>query len=281
MENNCETQMLKTRDGLELFTRLYTNNSEKWIIAVHGVGEHCDRHQYLVELFGKTHNLAFFDLRGHGRSEGPRANIDAFSTFTQDLEDFIEFLVAERGMKEYILFGHSMGALISAKFVQEASKTLYPSKLYLNAPPVGIPGLLGLIFGGLSINTAGLFAKIPKTPALKGLVDLKQLSQDPQVAIDYANDELNSLKLNVHLIMEMLSASFKVFNQPLGAKCPTFCSVGEKDKVVSPKQIQNYFTEIEKGVLPKIIQGAFHEAHNDIEPFRSRYLDYLKESIYA
>ena len=139
---------LKLRDGTTLFGKIRKENSSHWLVAVHGVGEHCGRHDYLKDIF--RFNLLQYDLRGHGQSEGRRAWIDNFSTFVDDLADILVYLKREHGMEKFVLFGHSLGGLIALSYLLHPQrKEFSPEKVFLGAPPLRIGGKLGIIADGI------------------------------------------------------------------------------------------------------------------------------------
>src|SRR3990167_8856677 len=108
------TQTIKMHDGVEISCQIKEMGGPIWLVATHGIGEHQERHQYLSDIFGQYFNVFRYDLRGHGRSGGPRGDISSFGQYMEDLNELIQFLHQEYRMKRYVLFGHSMGALINA-----------------------------------------------------------------------------------------------------------------------------------------------------------------------
>ena len=70
-----------------------------------------------------------------------------------------------------------------------------------------------------------------------------------------------------------------VFSKKIRPKCEAICVVGSGDKIVSTKAITKYFNEVEKCFSLKVFDGAFHEMHNEIEKYRSPYLEFLKNSF--
>src|SRR3989338_4773426 len=136
-----------TLRGTQFNASIIENGSPVWIIVTHGVGEHLKRHEYFSKIFSQYFNLCFYDLRGHGLSDGKKAYVNDFREYIWDLEALIEYLQKEYGMKRFILFGHSMGALITANYIQtNANKNFYPEKVFLSAPPVATGGALGEFF---------------------------------------------------------------------------------------------------------------------------------------
>ena len=76
--------------------------------------------------------------------------VNSFNAFYHDLQEIIDYLRTRYRMERYALFGHSMGALITAGWVQElANSDFYPERIILSSPPVGYYGALGKIVSGL------------------------------------------------------------------------------------------------------------------------------------
>lgn len=272
-----EKKFLKMRDGIELYVKIKESASPVWIIASHGIGEHMERHQYLFEMFGHDFNIFQYDLRGHGRSTGKRAYVKDFGDYMEDLKEIVQFLKDKYRMDKHVLFGHSMGGLITCAYIQNyVEEANYPIRLIVNAPPVGADGFLGTLVKVLPQQALQLFCDIPYSHPLSNLVDLRYLSHDARVKTDYENDELNCLKLESKLIFELMKTSQKVFSRPLRSKCPSFVTVGNGDRIVGSKELINYFSTVDKSFNLKVFDGAYHEIHNEIEKYRKPYFDHLK-----
>ena len=273
-----EHKFIKLRDGVELHAEVKELGKPVWIIATHGIGEHLGRHRYIQDLFGYDFNIFQYDLRGHGRSMGRRAHVTDFNLFMEDLHEIIQFLKDKYKMERYALFGHSMGGLITCSYIQNfADKNFYPERVFVNAPPVGFPGLLGEL---IRVSTKGMWrniVKLPVTLPLGGLVDLNYLSHDPMVKENYIQDELNSMKLHSKLLFEMVKCSKETFSRPLRPECPMFATIGTMDKIVNFEACDKYFKQIEKAVDYQTFDDAYHELHNEIEKYRKPYFYHLKK----
>lgn len=273
-----EHKFIKLRDGIELHSEIKEKGHNVWLIATHGIGEHLGRHHYLQELFNHEFNICQYDLRGHGRSHGERAYVEDFSLFMEDLEEIIEFLKEHYYMKRYVLFGHSMGALITAGYLQNyAKQDFYPERAFLSAPPVGFGGSAGEIVRYTPKELISGILKLPLSIQLGGFVDLDNLSHDSSVRVTYEEDELNCQRLHTKLVLEMVKASKDIFSRPLRSHCPTYCAIGSGDQIVSVSQAKEYFEEVEKAVILKVIEGAYHEMHNEVKRYREPYFSFLKE----
>ncbi len=266
--------------GVKLKVLLKENGAPIWLIVTHGLGEHMERHQHFLKLFAGQFNILMYDLRGHGRSEGERANVGEFADFRRDLQALVEYLKREFQMKRYVAFGHSMGGLITADWLQnEAREDLYPEKVFLSSPPVGAPGILGPIFGNAPLMLLKGLADFPLTLPLKGILDLNRLSHDGRVLQQYLNDEYVQLKVHSHLFFQLLKTSREVFSRPLRARCPLYASVGTEDGLVNPGMLLKYFKTIEKNTNVLKVEGGYHELHNEIEKYRQPYFEFLRQSL--
>ncbi len=273
-------EFLTLPDGTTLFYRLKEVDSPYWIISTHGIGEHCGRHKYLDNLLGDRFNIFQYDLRGHGKSSGERGNVNDFDDYQHDLAEVLSFLKTKYRMKKYIMFGHSMGALIVAAHLQE--QKVEDSNLefvYLSSPPVGVGGGLGEVVRTIPGELFNYLSKFNKGLMLPGMIDVKLLSSDPVVGQKFMDDDLTLKTLHSKLLLGLMAKSKNVFSRPLRIKCPVVCSVGSDDKIVSVSELVNYFTLIDKSVKVQIFKKARHEVHNEIEDLREPYLTFLRESI--
>lgn len=276
-----DKKFLKMRDGAELYVKVKESGSAVWIVATHGIGEHMERHNYIPEMFGHDFNIFQYDLRGHGRSTGRRAYVEDFAQYMDDLKEIVQFLKDKYRMEKHIIFGHSMGALISCSYIQNyVEERNYPSRLIINAPPIGADGVLGTLMKVLPHKVLQLACEIPVTIPLGNLVDLKYLSHDQRVKEDYISDELNSQKIESKLLFEMMKTSQQTFSRPLRSKCPSFVTVGSGDRVVGNKETIDYFTHVDKSFNLRVFDGAYHEIHNEIEKYRKPYFEHLKATMY-
>ena len=65
---------------------------------------------------GAGYTVYAMDLRGHGRSDGPRCFVRRFDQYLDDLDLFLDRVHGREPGKPLFLFGHSMGGLIAAKW---------------------------------------------------------------------------------------------------------------------------------------------------------------------
>lgn len=276
---NNEYRDIVSFDGTLLKCLVRETGSSQWLIVTHGMGEHLGRHEYMLKLFSQSFNIAIYDLRGHGRSGGKRGYVEHFDDYLKDLQAVIDYLRKDFSMKKYTLFGHSMGGLITADYVQNmAQKDFYPEKVFLSSPAVGAGGFLGPIMANSPIFAFETLSKFPSAP-LQGVLNLRRLSHDTRIYENYLKDEFNVLKMHSKVYWELLKASRQVFSRPLRCECPLFVSIGTEDALVHPGLLIKYFTTVEKNAQLKTFEGGYHELHNEIEKYRKPYLNFLRQSL--
>jgi alpha-beta hydrolase superfamily lysophospholipase len=270
---------LSDRTHIYIHYKLMDPN-KKWLVHTHGIGEHLGRHQYIDDLFGEHFNILQFDLRGHGLSSGERSNVESFKDYIKDITGVIEHLRDKLEMKNYVLLGHSMGALVVSSFLQSIqTNTPYPDAIHINAPPVNVGGKLEALATKMGKKTVGLLNAIPLSIAVPNTIEADALSHNPDIAKGYNEDPLTSKKLHSRLLFSLLKEIKSVYSKPIGPKAPAYVTQGTADTVVSPTACKKYFHEIERGFTYKEIPGSYHEIHNEIDEYRLPYFDYIKEII--
>ncbi|HYM84680.1 MAG TPA: alpha/beta fold hydrolase [Candidatus Dormibacteraeota bacterium] len=107
---------VRAPDGTRLVRRRWTPSSPAWarVQLVHGLGEHLGRWEAIGDTLA-SHGLEVVgaDLRGFGASGGPRADLDRWSRFHDDLDEQLAGLRAARPELPVVLYGHSMGSVIA------------------------------------------------------------------------------------------------------------------------------------------------------------------------
>lgn len=275
-----EQHFIELRDGIELHLNVLEKGHSRWLIATHGIGEHLGRHEFLIEQLSGQYNILRYDLRGHGLSTGDPAYVEDFQHFILDLDEVIGFAKKRYRMENYVLFGHSMGALIVGSYMQNiARSSFYPNKVFLSSPPIELPGVLGKIVSLSSYSVINFLSMSPVSLRLDGLVDVSVLSHNGDVGRRYVEDQRNHMSLHSKLLFELVKCSKETFSKPLGIECPSFVVVGDEDKVVSHPAIEDYFSKVDTSFELKVFKEGYHELHNEIERIRSPYFAFLKESL--
>lgn len=249
-----ETEMRKTRDGVEQLVRKWPASSP-WarMLIVHGIAEHSGRYEGVGARFAERGiECHAFDIRGHGKTEGRRAYVDSFDQFLDDVEDHLERL---RGSLPLVLLGHSLGGLICAAYA--SSDRPSPDRLVLSAP-----ALDAATPAWQRMAAPFLGKRLPKL-AIPNPIDTTMLSRDPEVGRAYLADPLNYLKTTAKLGAEIFAAMERTKRALTRISVRTLVIHGGEDRLVLPA-----FSEA-VGTLPdatrKVYPGLRHECFNEPE----------------
>jgi acylglycerol lipase len=253
---------LKTFDSINLYAQRWTpgGNPKAVVSLVHGLGEHSSRYAYVAQQFNKAgYVFNTMDLRGHGKSEGPRGYAPGFDTLVTDIEFLIKSgRAAFPGIPQF-LYGHSLGG----------SLVLYyrlTSKLNVDA----ILSTSPLFKPGAPIPpTKKLFAHImsdvaPKITLTNGL-QRPWLSRNGQAVRDYSNDPMVHDKITCRMGWELLKNGEWVFEHMKDIRGPILMVVGSREKIVDYQTILDAAKGLEDRLELKVWEGLYHETHNEPE----------------
>jgi alpha-beta hydrolase superfamily lysophospholipase len=177
---------LTATDGTKLLARQWaaTGDAKAVVVIMHGLKDHSARYATLAtRLVAAGYSVYAFDLRGHGRSAGPRVAPDDWMDYVADLEQFLKAVEGRELGKRVYLFGHSMGGAIAARAAELHAPQL--AGLLLSGPALAIdaPPLL------VALTRMAAFAN-PRAPALK--LPNEDFSSTPGAAAATSADELVS-----------------------------------------------------------------------------------------
>jgi len=180
-----------TDDGLRLHVRRWATTvapARGTVQLVHGLGEHVGRYEHVAAALNAAGwHVIGHDLRGHGRSEGPRGAIPHPAALLADLTLVMDNL---RQGGRHVLLGHSMGGLIAARFVAEGLIE-HPARWQreVDALVLSSPALdAGL--GPAQKTLLGVLGPLAPWLRLGNGLKPEWVSRDPQVVAAYVADPL-------------------------------------------------------------------------------------------
>ncbi|MGH3774117.1 MAG: lysophospholipase [Pseudonocardiaceae bacterium] len=247
------------------------------IVIVHGFGEHSGRYAYVGDRLAVAGFAAYAaDYRGHGRSDGRRANIERMALIVADLGGFVRFAAERHPGLPVFMVGHSVGGLISLQYATEPGTSL--DGLVLSAPAVEV-----MVGSALQRRLAGVLSALVPDLQVAALDADHKISRDPEVIRAYREDPLvyrGRIKARtgaeILLTMQGLPARLSQLSLPLlilhgtdDLICAPAGSTMVHDRVSSPdKTVRRY-------------QHLYHEVFN--EPERDEVLtdlmDWLEQHL--
>ena len=264
-----KTGTRKMPDGTELFTKVWEHpDPDATILLIHGVSEHTGRWDHVAEiLVDEGFEVHSYDQRAHGKSGDGVLDIEDFDSYVTDIAHTVdEIRQADRPL---IIYGHSMGGLLSTLYAQ--SEHEQPDLLVLSAPALSAkasaPAPLRL--------AAKLLSKVLPRFAIASPVDGESLSRDPEVGDAYMNDPLVYLKGTSRFGQQLFDAMERGGANIHLIRVPTLVVHGADDPTVPP-EVSAPLAAID-GVERRVFPGLRHEMHNEPEQkeilgFVSRWL---------
>jgi alpha-beta hydrolase superfamily lysophospholipase len=187
-------------DGIEVFYRRWARDGAKAIVLIaHGASEHSGRYDRFARALNDAGYAAYaIDHRGHGRtgeSSGTgRMGPGGGTALLSDLRALSDLASAEVPGVPVILFGHSMGSMISQAYVEVHGGTL--AGYVLSGCPGAMEGFEELragmqaaVDGGMGDDVLDALGAL-NTSFEPARTKFDWLSRDPAEVDKYVNDPL-------------------------------------------------------------------------------------------
>ena len=247
---------LKDGTRLEIY-KWQIDNPQAHLVVVHGYAEHAIRYDAFGKYLNRRGiNMTSYDQRGHGKSEGPRAYVNRFIQYVQDLKE-IETIIDE----PFFLMGHSMGGLVLNEYLLTQDIAKIKGAISGSAALEIDPDLSPMLQRLAPI----LSYFLPKMKLEK--LDTTTLTRSPENFEMYHSDPLNYLEgMKARIGAEMLKTIKK--NRSLFNKIdvPLLVLHGEGDRIAMPggsKKLYQDATSSDKTL--KLYPGLYHELIHEPE----------------
>lgn len=252
--------MLGSND-LPLYVQVFLPRGEPKasVLIVHGLRDHSGRYASLArELVKRGWAIYAYDLRGHGRSAGPRVWVDKFEDYVDDTARVIDRVRERQPDAPVFLMGHSMGGAIAALYAERYDAKI--EGLILSAPAIDNP------VSTLEQCGANLLADLsPYSPRLE--LDMTKWSRDPAVIADNQRDALVYQPGGpIHTGVLLLEASTEALEYAPLVRIPTLLLHGTADAITLPSGSQKFHDRIRaQDRTLKLYPGLFHDLWNEPE----------------
>lgn len=257
------------KGGVEIFYQKWlAENSRANLLIVHGLGDHSSRFQNLIdELDGKNLTIYSFDLRGHGKSGGKRGHINSFMEYIYDLKIFIEYIKNDSKRLPIILYGHSMGGVISLRYSLTYAEDLFA--LILSSagltPTIQVPEM--------KLKLASRLSKYFPTFSSSNGLNPAFISHDEDVVKKYTEDPLVHDRVSARWFTEYTKACSECLSRSNELRIPLLVFHGEDDHIISNEGSQTVFKNAySRNKELYIFKGLYHETINEIKKERDKVL---------
>jgi alpha-beta hydrolase superfamily lysophospholipase len=253
----------KSNDGLEIFAQGWnpeSDNPRAVACLIHGIGEHTSRYSHVADAFtGEGFALFGADLRGHGRSEGPRGHFPSSDAILHDID-----LLFDHARELYpgiplILYGHSLGSILGLYYVMKqkpgirgviVTGTVLHNALEEQKLKVFAAKILGSLMPGASIPT-GLY--------------VNAVSRDSKVVEAYIHDPLNHNKMSFGFGLITLNIMKWTLEHAGEFPLPILMMHGKADSIGYPSSSIEFAAKLDNRCKLVLWEGLSHELHNEPE----------------
>ncbi|MBW7919174.1 MAG: lysophospholipase [Anaerolineales bacterium] len=250
-------------DGLKMYSKGWAPEQDPKAVVclVHGLGEHIGRYEHVGAAFAEAgYAMLGFDLRGHGKSGGPRGHTPSAEAYYKDIDSFLAETAKRYPFAPRFIYGHSLGGFLSLAY----SLSRKPD---LRGMIVSSPGLrTALHEQKVKVTLAKVLGAIAPTITLPSGLNAEHISRDPQVVKAYVNDPLVHDKTSTGFGRAALQAGEFVFAHAAELSTPILLAYCSEDKLAFPRGSEEFASLAPKGLVTlKRFDGLYHEPHNEPE----------------
>jgi len=251
-----------SHDGLNMYAQSWEPEGKPKAVVclVHGLGEHSGRYAHVGKAFADAgFALAGFDLRGHGKSGGPRGHTPSYEAIMDDISQFIDLVAGLYPELPRFLYGHSMGGNQVINFALRRDAEL--------AGVIATGPWLKLAFQppASKVLLGKMMTKIQPGFSQANGLETAALSRDSEVVRAYVNDPLVHDRISARLFIDMFDSGLWALDHAAEILLPLLLMHGGADKIVSLEASKQFATSAGDKVTLRVWKGLYHEIHNEPE----------------
>lgn len=278
------TEMVKTSDGLELFTQNWVPATPVGVIVlIHGLAEHSGRYAATAKYLAGTGWAVYAcDLRGHGLSpDGQRpgrVHVDGFDDYERDVDALLALAQSRHAGLPRVILGHSMGGLIALTYALDHPDDL--NGAVISSPALGThPDFQPPLALKLMVR---ILSRLAPRALFKSELDTTAISRDPEVVQAYVSDPLVSEKVSARWFATMMKAMDDAHKRAPTLRIPMLLMQSGADVLVDPAAPGRWAEAAPDGLVELLVwDGFYHEMLNEPEKdkVRSRISSWLQENM--
>lgn len=250
-------------------------DASRTLVVVHGYAEHAGRYiDRLRPLAALGWRVILPDLRGHGRSDGPRGHVQQWNDYHNDVERIFALVTTDAA--HTAVLGHSNGGLITASWLVANAHRV--ATAVLSSPLMAIA-----VAAPRWKTTAGtLVSRLAPRVSLPTEIKPEWVSRDPRAVADYASDPLNHRVINTRWFTEATEAMAQTLAAASRIDVPVLLMQAGADRLVSAAASARLARALPNCTYEEI-PGAYHELLFDIggDEHAERIVRWLQEHVPA
>jgi lysophospholipase len=257
-----EEVLLKADDGVELFVRRFRprfREVDRTIFLVHGMSEHGQCYEHAIDwTVARGWQVIAPDLRGHGRSGGDHIHVNDFSEYVADIRLIFEW--SKLSARHTVMVGHSMGGLISARFVQQFPDRV--SALALLSPLLGVR----VPISPLTVALARLLWLVRPRSRFRKRTRPEHNSRNHEALTREAADPLIRQSVTAAWYFAMRSALRAAWEHAGQIDCPVLVLQAGSDLIVDPQAPHAWLQRVgSPDKTLRVFPEHYHELLNELD----------------
>lgn len=251
-----------TPDGKRIFARGWqpTGPPLSVINFIHDMGDHSGRYEAWGQLFaGKGYAFLAADLRGHGRSDGPRGHAASYRLLQQDIDVFLEQSSRLFPEASPILYGQGMGGNLAINYVIAGQTRLHG----LIAASPWLIKAFKLPLGKKAM--ARFFKKLSPPMPLGRIIEPANLTRNREAVLSYRNDPLVHRNVSAGLFHALDRYGRHALRNVYRINVPFLLLHGSADRITSHRASEQFVMNTSTMTRFRSFPGAYHELHNEPE----------------
>jgi len=258
-------------DGVQFYFQSWQPETppQAVVCLVHGLGEHSGRYAHVAAALNDAgYALLGFDLRGHGKSGGPRGHTPTYDALMVDIGRLLDEAAQRFPNKPQFLYGHSLGGNLVLNYALRRKPQI--AGVIATSPAIRVTKPLP----ASQVALAKVMNKLQPGMQMANGLALDGLARDPEVIRAYTSDPLVHNKISVRLATGMLDAGEWALAHAAEFPLPLLLVHGTEDILTSAKATEEFAAKVPAGLCTlKLWEGFFHETHN--EPERAKVLAFM------
>jgi alpha-beta hydrolase superfamily lysophospholipase len=230
------------------------------VLVTHGYMEHCGRYHELASVIVKAGwSVLTYDVRGHGKSFGPRGFVERFTDYLDDLDAAHTAARALAPDAPSILLGHSHGSLITLR------------ALAGDRPPNAVHAIISSPFLGQRLKVPAykrvlgrIASRVAPKLSIPEKLPVSGLTRDPAKAAEHEADKLCFDLATARWFTEATAAQAYVDAHAQRIRIPTTWLVGGADPITDPDTSRRIAGKI-KGADYHDFPEMVHEVFNEVD----------------
>lgn len=254
-------ERIETTGGLKILVRAWRPDvpARAVVCIVHGVKSHSGYYPWAAEQLTQAGYAVYaLDLRGRGRSDGPRLYVDDIAEYTADVDALLRHARSREPGLPVFLLGHSAGGVVSCTYTLDHQAELAGLICESFAFRVYAPGFVLSLVKWLS-------RIVPRLPVLR--LPTAAFSRDP-AAVQAMIDDPTGVHHEAQpaaTVAALVRATERLDREFPRITLPVLILHGTADRVTQPAGSQQFYAQAGSADKTlKLYDAHVHDLLNDV-----------------